>query len=104
MQTILAVAAVSMLAVPMTQAQSRNDPPPRQGQQIQQQSQRPAPGRQQFRQGQRITNWRQLQRIPSHRQYGLPAPGRGEQWVRVNNQFLLISAATGAIVAITTGR
>lgn len=73
---------------------------------------RPAPGRdfhrndrrayeqRRWSKGQRYSDWRRDQEIRDYRRYGLRAPGRGQQWVRVNDQFLLITAATGLIVGI----
>lgn len=39
-----------------------------------------------------------------YRRYRLSQPRRGQQWVRVDNQFLLISAATGLIVGLAAAR
>lgn len=39
-----------------------------------------------------------------YRRYNLRQPRRGEQWVRVDNQFLLISAATGLILGLSAAR
>lgn len=39
-----------------------------------------------------------------YRRYRLSQPRRGEQWVRVDNQFLLISVATGLIVGLAAAR
>ncbi|MDO9418654.1 RcnB family protein [Pararhizobium sp.] len=35
-----------------------------------------------------------------YRQYKLRAPGRGQQWVRVNNDLLLVTLATGVILGV----
>ncbi|NVP57091.1 RcnB family protein [Mycoplana rhizolycopersici] len=43
---------------------------------------------------------RQIINSRDYRRHHLHAPRRGEQWVRVDNQFLLISAATGLILGI----
>jgi Ni/Co efflux regulator RcnB len=43
---------------------------------------------------------RQIINARDYRRHHLHAPRRGEQWVRVDNQFLLISAATGLIVGL----
>lgn len=39
-----------------------------------------------------------------YRRYHLAQPRRGEQWVRIDNQYLLISAATGLIVGLAAAR
>ena len=43
---------------------------------------------------------RQIINARDYRRHHLHAPGRGQQWVRVDNQFLLITAATGLIVGL----
>ncbi|WP_377297857.1 RcnB family protein [Rhizobium sp. SGZ-381] len=45
-----------------------------------------------------------LANIRDYRQYRLSAPPRGYQWVRVDNQFLLIGAASGIIASVVAGR
>ncbi len=47
---------------------------------------------------------RQIVNTRDYRRYNLRQPRRGEQWVRVDNQFLLISAATGLILGLTAAR
>ena len=36
-----------------------------------------------------------------YRRYKLSSPGRGQRWVRVDNQYLLINLATGVIVGLS---
>ena len=114
-RTILAVAAFSMLALPAAQAQSRHDAPRPGKHHVQAKKpavqaprrhhvQKPVPHRQKFMSGQRMSNWQRHQRISDHRRYGLRAPARGQQWVKVDNQYLLISLATGIIAGIAYGR
>lgn len=45
-----------------------------------------------------------LSEVRDYRRYRLSAPPRGYQWVRVDNQFLLIGAASGIIASIVSGR
>ncbi|MGV6871719.1 RcnB family protein [Pseudochelatococcus sp. B33] len=53
--------------------------------------------------------WRRGERLPpqyrkqhvDYRRYGLRPPPRGQQWVRVDNNYALISAATGLIMALS---
>jgi Ni/Co efflux regulator RcnB len=42
--------------------------------------------------------------VRDFRRYRLSAPARGQRWVRVNNDFLLISVATGVIVGMAAAR
>lgn len=39
-----------------------------------------------------------------YRRYKLSSPGRGQSWVRVDNQYLLVNLATGVIVGLSAGR
>lgn len=54
--------------------------------------------------GHRLTSAerRRIAAVNDYRRYRLSAPPRGQQWVRVDNDFLLISAATGVIVSLAT--
>ncbi|WP_137130112.1 RcnB family protein [Rhizobium sp. FY34] len=45
-----------------------------------------------------------LAEVRDYKRYRLQAPPRGYQWVRVDNQFLLIGTASGMISSIVTGR
>lgn len=58
-------------------------------------------------------SWKKGGKLPSPKSHaeirdygkrGLSAPGKGQRWVRVDSQYLLISAATGAILAVSQGR
>lgn len=54
--------------------------------------------------GQRLSpaERRRIAHVNDYRRYKLRAPPRGQQWVRVDNNFLLISVATGVIVNMAT--
>jgi Ni/Co efflux regulator RcnB len=54
--------------------------------------------------GQRLSaaERRRIAAVNDYRRYKLRAPPRGQQWVRVDNNFLLISVATGVIVNLAT--
>ncbi|WEX86850.1 RcnB family protein [Sinorhizobium garamanticum] len=43
---------------------------------------------------------RHMAYVRDYRRYKLRTPPRGQQWVRVDNDFLLISLATGVIVGL----
>ncbi|WP_275783164.1 RcnB family protein [Pararhizobium gei] len=45
---------------------------------------------------------RRIAAVNDYRRYKLRAPPRGQQWVRVDNEFLLITAATGVIVGLAS--
>ncbi|BDA84322.1 hypothetical protein Sa4125_18640 [Aureimonas sp. SA4125] len=42
--------------------------------------------------------------VSNYRQYGLKAPARGQRWVRYNNDYLLVSIASGVIAGIVAAR
>lgn len=46
---------------------------------------------------------RNVVRSNDYRRHGLRQPPRGYQWVRVDNQYLMIAAATGLISSIIAG-
>lgn len=54
-------------------------------------------------------SWRKGERVPEqyrkqhvdYRRHGLRPPPRGQQWVRVDNNYALINAATGLIMALS---
>lgn len=111
---VLAAVALSMFAVPMAQAQYRHEPP-RQGHSY---GHQPSYGHQQKRndyrkkpqprhhwsKGKRVPEWQRRQAVRDYHRYGLKRPAHGQRWVKVDNDFLLISAATGIIAAIAAGR
>ncbi|GGD22374.1 RcnB family protein [Aureimonas glaciei] len=42
--------------------------------------------------------------VSNYRQYGLRAPGRGQRWVRYNNDYLLVTIANGLIASVIVAR
>lgn len=57
-----------------------------------------------FNRGQRYGDWRRHQEIRDYKHYGLRAPGRGQRWIKVDDQYLLITAATGFIAGVLVAR
>ncbi|PYE27073.1 Ni/Co efflux regulator RcnB [Rhizobium sp. PP-WC-2G-219] len=47
---------------------------------------------------------RRTAEVRDYRRYRLNAPPRGQRWVKVDNDFLLISVATGVIVGLASSR
>lgn len=133
-RTILTAIAISMLAVPMAQAQSRHDGPRgnqhysqshKSGPAAQRQNmrkpvqqrhqaqkpgpkrhhaQRPAPSRHQWTKGHRVPQWQRRQHVRDYHRNGLRRPGKGQQWVKIDNDYLLISLATGIIMGMAAAR
>lgn len=50
--------------------------------------------------GQHVPAWQRKQVVRDYRHYGLKRPGYGQQWVRVDNDYLLISIASGVIAGL----
>lgn len=53
-----------------------------------------------WKKGQRLSGWERKQAIRDYRHFGLRKPGRGQQWVRVDNDFLLIAITSGLIAGM----
>lgn len=121
-RSVLAAVALSVMAVPMAQAQSRHDrgqsyghhqqwkKPAKKQHQARGQAphghhaQRPAPTRHHWTKGKRVPEWQRRQAVRDYHRYGLRRPAQGQQWVRVDNDYLLISLATGVILGLAAGR
>lgn len=109
-RSIIAVVALSLLAPGVAMAQSHPRGPDNDRRVESRHDQRPqnrhAAGPQQHQQKH---SWRKGERLPAqyrkqpvdYRRHGLRPPPRGQQWVRVDNNYALISAATGLIVALS---
>lgn len=54
--------------------------------------------------GHRMSDWRSRSQVRDYHRYGLRAPGRGQAWVKVDNNYLLLSMATGLIASVTAAR
>lgn len=101
----------TVLAAPLAQAQAQsrwNEPPRREMRDDRRQPdiRRPPVQVKRWQRGERLHAGvsRQMVGPRDIRRYGLPLPRRGEQWVRVNNQFLLISANSGVIIRVANAR
>jgi Ni/Co efflux regulator RcnB len=105
---ILAAVAASFLAAPMASAQPRFDG----NQHVRQhyghskkpQYHKPTPPRYHWSKGKRLSDWRHRQAVRDYHRYGLKRPAKGQRWVKIDNDFLLISLATGVIAGIVAGR
>lgn len=126
-RSIIAIVAFSLLAPGMALAQShsrgpddgrrvesRHDRrPDAQGPRAAGHQQRPQQQHPQYQHPQQHRqqkhSWRKGERVPpqyrqqhiDYRRHGLKKPPRGQEWVRVDNNYALISAATGLIVALS---
>ena len=115
-RTLLAAVAASFLFAPIANAQSRHYDDRRPGHH---QFQKPggqahkiqrhkpayhAPARHHWSKGQRVNDWKRKAQIRDYKRHGLRTPGRGQQWVKVDNDYLLIGIASGVIAGIIAGR
>lgn len=50
-----------------------------------------------WRNGQKYWNWKRHQPIHDYSRYGLHRPGRGQEWIRVGNDYVLVGIVSGVI-------
>jgi Ni/Co efflux regulator RcnB len=50
--------------------------------------------------GNRVPAWQRNHVVRDYHRYGLRRPAYGQQWVKVDNDFLLVSIASGIIAGI----
>ena len=110
---ILSAIALSMLALPAVEAQAA----PRQAQAVErydaQWNKKPnhvvrkkvvvkkeVVVKKRWARGNRVPAWQRKQFVRDYGHYGLRRPGRGQQWVRVDNEFLLIGITSGVIAGL----
>ncbi len=55
------------------------------------------PGLQRFGRGDRIPDWRSYDRL-RYREYGLPAPGAGREYIRIGGDAYLIAEGTARVL------
>ena len=117
---ILSAVALSMLALPVAQAQAGpgrqgNEPqPPRYHQKApgkhmaprppHHHAQKPALKKKRWAHGHRVPAWQRRDVVRDYHRHGLRRPGHGQHWVKVDNDFLLVSVASGIIAGIIAGR
>lgn len=115
-KVVLAAIALSFIGAPLAQARDNYNSSSRPGHH-RVEPKRPGPGKdfkrhdhrkqvhkKRWSKGQRYSNWRRHQEVRDYRRHGLRKPARGQHWVKVDNEFLLITAATGLIAGIVASR
>ena len=50
-----------------------------------------------WRNGQKYSSWKRHQPIRDYGRYGLHRPGRGQEWIRVGNDYVLVGILSGVI-------
>ncbi|MBK3745373.1 hypothetical protein G3A39_40110 [Paraburkholderia aspalathi] len=113
-RTILAAIGLSMLAAPMAQAQQHSHTPKQTHQYSQpkkpayqapkrHQAQKP-PMQRKWAKGHKVQDWKKRPPVRDYHRYGLKKPSRGQEWIKVDNNYLLITLATGLIAGVAAGR
>jgi Ni/Co efflux regulator RcnB len=102
---VLSTVALSMLALPVAQAQAgpRHEPPRYE----RYDSHWKKPGynkkavqKKRWVRGHKVPSWQRKHVVRDYHRYGLRRPGYGQQWIRVDNDFLLVSIFSGIIAGI----
>ncbi len=60
--------------------------------------------KQRWGKGQRMSDWRKREAVRDYRRHGLRQPGRNQQWIKVDNNYIPISVTSGIIASILAGR
>ncbi|HEV7719398.1 MAG TPA: RcnB family protein [Arsenicitalea sp.] len=96
---LLASVAISLMATPMAFAAGpiypNNDP-------HHQHQQQPQP-KPHWQMGHRFPAGTHYTAVSDYRHYHLRTPPRGQHWVRVNNEYVLVGITTGIISSILSG-
>jgi Ni/Co efflux regulator RcnB len=95
--------AATVLAAPVAQAQSRHDDRP--GHRVERTvtTKKVIVKKHRWDRGQRLSAAERRNMIDrrDYRRYSLKEPGRGQRWVRVNDQYLLINTSNGLIISLS---
>lgn len=105
---ITLLAAATILAAPMAQAQDHRWNGHDRGRTVERTiiEKRTVVKKQHWHRGQKLSRAERarLAEVRDYRRYRLSAPPRGYRWVRADNQFLLIGVTSGVISSIIAGR
>lgn len=61
-------------------------------------------GHHDWKRGQRYSDWRRHPPVRDYHRHGLKRPAPGQQWIRVDNDYLLVGLATGLIAGVIAAR
>ncbi|MBB3947804.1 Ni/Co efflux regulator RcnB [Rhizobium skierniewicense] len=98
--------AATVLAAPLAQAQSRHDDRPGHRMERSVTTKKVIIKKHRWDRGQRLSASERRHMVDrrDYRRYNLREPRRGERWVRVDNQYLLINAVNGLIIGLSSSR
>ncbi len=57
-----------------------------------------------WKRGERYTDWRRHRAVRDWQHRGLKRPGPGQQWIKVDNSYLLVGIASGVIAGLIAAR
>jgi Ni/Co efflux regulator RcnB len=100
-KVVLSTLTLTMLGVPL--AQAKDNHPVHKPTTHKVEPNKPTP-KSHWSKGQRYGDWRRHQEVRDYKRYGLRKPGAGQHWVKVDNQYLLITAATGLVAGALAAR
>ncbi|WP_417418986.1 RcnB family protein [Hoeflea sp.] len=113
---IISIAAL-LMAAPVAQAGSRTDHSKRQTHSKFEMNQNQPKARSQkkfapqkvsarkhWTKGQRMSDWKKHSAVNDYKRHGLRKPGRGQSWVKVDNQYVLISVVSGLVAGIVAAQ
>jgi Ni/Co efflux regulator RcnB len=101
-KTLLAAVALSFAVAPMAQAQQYgHDRKPGYSSPW---NKHDARKHHNWRKGERYSDWKRRPPVRDYHRYGLRKPARGQHWVKVDNNYLLMSIATGLILGVAAAR
>lgn len=105
-KAILITIATVMLAAPMAQAQQsyRHDDRAPGQHRVTKEIHKKVVIKKRWRKGERMNDWQRRAAIRDYKRYGLHQPGRDQRWVKVDNDYVLISVASGLIAGIIAAR
>jgi Ni/Co efflux regulator RcnB len=107
-RTLLAAVALSVAAAPMAQAQQQygHDRKPGYSHSYKKKvvTRKKVGTRHSWNRGERYSDWKRRPAVRDYHRHGLRKPSRGQQWVKVDNTYLLMSIATGVILGVTAAR
>ena len=102
-RTLLTAVALTFAAVPMAQAQQHYGHDRKPGY-ASSWNKHGAGKRHHWRKGERFSDWKRRPAVRDYHRHGLRKPARGQQWVKVDNNYLLMSIATGLILGVAAAR
>jgi Ni/Co efflux regulator RcnB len=102
-RTLLVAVALSFAVAPMAQAQQHgHDRKPGYSSSWKKNDYKKK--RPHWSKGQRYSDWKRRPPVRDYHRHGLRKPGRGQQWVKVDNTYLLLSVASGLILGVAAAR